>query len=59
MVGSELVCTSNGTGTTADPVMPWNPHLNFYNEDRRHVNTTITKDALTTKLPRPGLRHDA
>ena len=52
VVGSELVCTSitstgNGTGSTVDPVMPWNPHLKFYNDNRGYVNTRITKDALT------------
>ncbi|MCW2950714.1 MAG: alkaline phosphatase [Thermoleophilia bacterium] len=49
VVDSELVCTSigNGTGSTVDPVMPWNPHLKFYNDNLGYVNTTITKDALT------------
>lgn len=52
VVGSELVCTSitstgNGTGSTTDPVMAWNPHLKFYNDNRGYVNTTITKDAMT------------
>lgn len=51
-VGSELVCTSitstgNGTGSTADPVMAWNPHLKFYNDNRGYVNTRITRDAMT------------
>ena len=35
-----------GTGTTVDPVMAWNPHLN-YNDNRGYVNTRITKDAMT------------
>jgi alkaline phosphatase D len=52
VVGSELVCTSitstgNGTGSTTDPTMAWNPHLKFYNDNRGYVNTRITKDALT------------
>ncbi|MGP9503015.1 alkaline phosphatase D family protein, partial [Specibacter sp. AOP5-B1-6] len=52
VVGSELVCTSitstgDGSGSTADPVMAWNPHLKFYNDNRGYVNTKITKEALT------------
>ena len=52
VVGSELVCTSitstgNGSGSTTDPVMAWNPHLKFYNDNRGYVNTRITKDAMT------------
>jgi len=51
VVGSELVCTSvtstgDGSGSTADPVMAWNPHLKFYNDQRGYVNTRITKDSL-------------
>ncbi len=51
-VGSELVCTSitstgNGTGSTTDPTMAWNPHLKFYNDNRGYVNTRITKEAMT------------
>ncbi|MEE2524568.1 alkaline phosphatase D family protein [Pseudarthrobacter sp. J75] len=51
VVGSELVCTSitstgNGSGATVDPVMAWNPHLKFYNDNRGYVNTRITKDAM-------------
>jgi alkaline phosphatase D len=50
--GSELVCTSitstgNGTGSTTDATMAWNPHLKFTNDNRGYVNTKITKDALT------------
>ena len=50
VVGSELVCTSitstgNGSGSTADPVMAWNQHLKFYNDQRGYVNTRITKDS--------------
>jgi alkaline phosphatase D len=42
-VGSELVCTSiTSTGSTVDHVMPWNPHLKFYNDNRGYVNTTVT-----------------
>ena len=52
VVGSELVCTSitstgNGSGSTIDPVMAWNPHLKFFNDNRGYVNTRITKDAMT------------
>lgn len=54
VVGSELVCTSitvtgngNGNGSTTDPVMAWNPHLKFYNDNRGTVNTKITRDAIT------------
>ena len=52
VVGSELVCSSitstgDGTGSTTDPTMAWNPHLKFYNDNRGYVNTRITKDALT------------
>ncbi|WP_426766195.1 alkaline phosphatase D family protein [Pseudarthrobacter sp. 1G09] len=52
VVGSELVCTSitstgDGTGSTTDPVMAWNPHLKFYNDNRGYVNTRITKDSMT------------
>ncbi|MBT2512525.1 alkaline phosphatase [Arthrobacter sp. ISL-30] len=51
VVGSELVCSSitsngNGTGSTSDPTMAWNPHLKFYNDQRGYVRTTITKDAM-------------
>ncbi|CAN7523661.1 alkaline phosphatase D family protein [Arthrobacter sp. LjRoot14] len=51
VVGSELVCTSvtstgNGSGSTTDPVMAWNPHLKFYNDNRGYVNTRITKESL-------------
>lgn len=47
MVGSELVRTSTGDGATTDPVMAWNPHLKFYNDNRGDVNTRITQDAIT------------
>lgn len=52
VVGSELVCTSitstgNGTGSTTEPTMAWNPHLKFYNDNRGYVNTRITKEAMT------------
>jgi alkaline phosphatase D len=52
VVGSELVCTSitsngNGTGSVKDPIMAWNPHLKFYNDQRGYVRTTITKESLT------------
>lgn len=52
MVGSELVWTSisstgNGTGSTTDATMAWNPHLKFTNDSRGYVNTRITKDAMT------------
>jgi alkaline phosphatase D len=52
VVGSELVCTSitstgDGSGSTTDPVMAWNPHLKFYNDNRGYVTTKITKDSLT------------
>lgn len=52
VVGSELVCSSitstgNGTGSTTDPTMAWNPHLKFYNDNRGYVNTRITKDSMT------------
>lgn len=52
VAGSELVCasissTGNGSGSTRDPTMAWNPHLNFYNDNRGYVNTRITKDAMT------------
>ena len=52
VVGSELVCTSitstgDGTGSTTDPTMAWNPHLKFYNDNRGYVTTRITKDAMT------------
>ncbi|TVU63979.1 alkaline phosphatase [Paenarthrobacter nitroguajacolicus] len=52
VVGSELVCSSitstgDGSGSTTDPTMAWNPHLKFYNDNRGYVNTRITKDALT------------
>ncbi|MHA7291481.1 alkaline phosphatase D family protein [Arthrobacter sp. MDT3-24] len=52
VVGSELVCTSitptgNGSGSTKDPTMAWNPHLKFYNDNRGYVNTRITKEAMT------------
>ncbi|MET1155837.1 MAG: alkaline phosphatase, partial [Arthrobacter sp.] len=30
-----------------DPVMAWNPHLKFTNDNRGYVNTRITKDAMT------------
>lgn len=51
VVGTELVCTSitstgNGTSSTADPTMAWNPHLKFYNDNRGYVNTRITRDSL-------------
>jgi alkaline phosphatase D len=51
VVGSELVSTSitsggNGSGATFDPVMAWNPHLKFYNDQRGYVTTRITKDSL-------------
>ena len=36
----------NSSGSTVDPVMAWNPHLKFYNDNRGYVNTKITKDAL-------------
>ena len=50
--GLELVCTSitstgNGSASTTDPVMAWNPHLKFYNDNRGYVNTRITKDSMT------------
>lgn len=37
-VGSELVCTSftstgNGSGSTTDPTVAWNPRLKFYNDN--------------------------
>ncbi|MEO9249138.1 alkaline phosphatase D family protein [Citricoccus nitrophenolicus] len=52
VVGSELVCSSisstgDGSGSTADPMMPWNPHLKFFNDQRGYVRTTITKNAMT------------
>lgn len=52
VVGSELVCTSitstgDGSGSVADRVMAWNPHLKFFNDQRGYVRTTITKDAMT------------
>lgn len=52
VVGAELVCSSitstgNGSGSTADPMMAWNPHLKFFNDQRGYVRTTITKDAMT------------
>ncbi|RJT76250.1 alkaline phosphatase [Arthrobacter cheniae] len=52
IVGTELVSTSitstgNGTGSTTDPVMAWNPHLKFYNDQRGYVNTRITPDSMT------------
>lgn len=51
VVGSELVCTSitstgNGSGSTLDPIMAWNPHLKFYNDNRGYINTRITKDSM-------------
>lgn len=51
-MGSELVCTSitstgNGSDSTTDATMAWNPHLKFYNVTRGYVNTKITKDAMT------------
>ncbi|MGY2743396.1 alkaline phosphatase D family protein [Pseudarthrobacter sp. O4] len=51
VVGSELVSTSitssgNGSGSTVDPPMAWNPHLKFYNNQRGYVNTRITRDSL-------------
>jgi alkaline phosphatase D len=51
VVGSELVSTSitsggNGSGATFDPVMAWNPHLKFFNNQRGYVNTRISKDSL-------------
>jgi alkaline phosphatase D len=51
VVGSELVSTSitsggNGSGATFDPVMAWNPHLKFFNNQRGYVTTRITKDSL-------------
>ena len=51
IVGSELVCSSvtstgDGTGSTVDPIMAWNPHLKFYNDQRGYVNTRITKDSM-------------
>ncbi|GAC1459382.1 MAG: hypothetical protein PVSMB10_16970 [Pseudarthrobacter sp.] len=39
---------NNGNGSTADPMMAWNPQLKFYNDSRRYLNTRITKDAMTT-----------
>ena len=55
VVGSELVCTSitstgNGTGSTTDATMAWNPHLKFYNDNRGYVNTTITREAMTADV---------
>lgn len=52
VVGSELVCTSitstgDGTGSTTDATMAWNPHLKFYNDNRGYVNTRITSDSMT------------
>jgi alkaline phosphatase D len=52
IVGTELVSTSitstgNGTGSTTDPVMAWNPHLKFYNDQRGSVKTRITPDSMT------------
>ncbi len=51
VVGSELVCTSitsagDGSGSTWDPIMAWNPHLKFYNNQRGYVATRITPDAM-------------
>lgn len=51
VVGAELVCTSvtsagNGSADMVDPIMDWNPHLKFYNNQRGYVNTRITRDAL-------------
>jgi alkaline phosphatase D len=55
VVGSELVCTSTGTGTgtTIYPVMAWSPHLKFYNDNRGYLNTRITKDAMTADFRMP------
>jgi alkaline phosphatase D len=52
VVGSELVCSSitstgDGSGSTTDATMAWNPHLRFYNDNRGYVNTRITKDSMT------------
>ena len=51
VVGSELVCSSvtsngNGTGSTSSPMMEWNPHLKFYNDQRGYVRTRITNESL-------------
>ena len=51
VVGSELVSTSvtsggNGSGDPFHPIMAWNPHLRFFNNQRGYVNTRITKDFL-------------
>jgi hypothetical protein len=61
VVGSELVCTSitstgNGTGSTTDPVMAWNPHLKFTNGNRGYVNTkdALTADCVLDYLTTPG-----
>lgn len=37
----------NVDNNSADPVMAWNPHLKFYNDNRGYVNTRLTKDAMT------------
>ena len=46
-------------GLHHDPIMAWNPHLKFYNDNRGYVNTRITKDSMTGGLPGAGLRHHA
>ena len=51
VVGAELVSTSitsegDGSDAAFDPVMAWNPHLKFVNNQRGYVNTRITKDHL-------------
>lgn len=52
VVGSQLVCSSitstvNGNGSTHNPIMPWNPHPRFFDNQRGYERTTNTKDAMT------------